>query len=370
MPDPAGRAADKPAARSADDPSNGRSASRPGTESAGDGWGSPVPAEYGSLRASRAPRSSHASPASVARSSRSSSTAASPLAALMRRIQGVGSPRGKGSRNGAGQRSRNGTAAQGAIAGKAAAASSSVATAAAAAGSSVAGAAAAAGSSVAGAAAAAGSSVAGAASAATASVRSLLAPSSESPPSAETATLSPMTGAAAPAELIPGLGGSEPPLSAAPGVVPTAGLPPGPAPALPPVRPTRRERREIAMLTAQRARSRATVRHIDIWTVIKVSVVFYLIVAIVIVAASLLLWYAADAFGTLPSLEKSIRTLFGLKSFKIHPGAVLGYTTLAGLVLTVAGAIANVLAALVYNLISDAVGGIRVELEAPRRRPE
>jgi hypothetical protein len=99
-----------------------------------------------------------------------------------------------------------------------------------------------------------------------------------------------------------------------------------------------------------------------------VSLVFYFIAAVVILAASLLLWYAADAFGTLPSIEKSIRTLFGLKSFKIHAGAVAGYMALAGLVLGVAGAIASILAALVYNLISDVVGGIRVELEAPRPR--
>ena len=121
-------------------------------------------------------------------------------------------------------------------------------------------------------------------------------------------------------------------------------------------------------MRAQKSRSRVVVRHLDIWTVVRVSVVFYVIAAIVIVAASLLLWYAADAFGTLPSIEKSIRTLFGLKSFHIHAGAVAGYMSLAGIVIAVTGAIFNVLAALVYNLISDVVGGVRVELELPRPR--
>ena len=339
MPEQAGRLPDRTVARPAADP-------------AVDGWGSPVPAEYGSLRATRAPRSAYANPASSARSTRGSASNSSVLA-LFRRLQGGGSPRGKSDlraksdprgksdRNGSGHKGRNGKAVQGAIAEKAAAATSTVA----------------------GAAAAATSTVAGAAAAATSSVRSLLAPSPESAPSTEFAP----SPASAPAPVAPAP--IEAPLSAAPGVVPTAGLPPGPAPAVRPTRSSRRERREEAFVTAQRSRSRATVRHIDIWTVIKVSVVFYLIAALVIVAAALLLWYAADAFGTLPSLEKSVRTLFGLKSFKVHAGAVLGYTTLAGLVLTVTGAIANILAALVYNLISDAVGGIRVELEAPRRRP-
>src|SRR6202034_335488 len=98
------------------------------------------------------------------------------------------------------------------------------------------------------------------------------------------------------------------------------------------------------------------IRHIDIFTVFRVSVVFYFIVAVVVVVASVLLYYAADTFGTLPSMEKSIRTLFDLKTFTIHPDVVAGYTALAGGVLALAGIFANMLAALIYNSIRDAVG--------------
>lgn len=135
-------------------------------------------------------------------------------------------------------------------------------------------------------------------------------------------------------------------------------------------RVTRKERRNASLLRAQQARSRATIRHLDIWTVVRVSLLFYLIVAIVVVAAAVLLWYAAQAFGTLPAMQKSIRTLFGLKSFVIHAKTVTIYMSLAGLVLAFAGAVANVLAAIMYNLIADVVGGVRIELEAQRPRVE
>ena len=117
----------------------------------------------------------------------------------------------------------------------------------------------------------------------------------------------------------------------------------------------------------RRTRSRMTVRHVSVVTVGKVSLIFYLLVVAVIVVASVLLWYAANAFGTLPSIEKSIKTLFDLKSFTLHPTTVAKYTAAAGGVIGVAGTIANILAALMYNLICDIVGGIRVDVEAEAR---
>lgn len=110
-------------------------------------------------------------------------------------------------------------------------------------------------------------------------------------------------------------------------------------------------------------RSRATIRHLDIMTVIRVSVIFWLVMLVALVVASVLLWTFADAFGSLPSIEKSVRTLFSLKSFTLHPSTIAMYTAAGGLVIAVAGILANIVLALIYNLIADVVGGVRVELE-------
>jgi hypothetical protein len=98
--------------------------------------------------------------------------------------------------------------------------------------------------------------------------------------------------------------------------------------------------------------------------VARVSLVFYFLVAIAVLVASVLLWYAANAFGSLTSIEKSVRTLFDLKSFTLHVGRVAEYTALGGLVLAVVGSLVNILAALTYNLICDIVGGFRIEVES------
>jgi hypothetical protein len=96
-----------------------------------------------------------------------------------------------------------------------------------------------------------------------------------------------------------------------------------------------------------------------VWSVAKVSIVFYLLILVAVVVASVMLWYVADAAGSLQSIEKSVRTLFSLSKFTLHPGAVALYTALGGAVLAVVGTLGNILGALMYNLISDLVGGIR-----------
>lgn len=120
----------------------------------------------------------------------------------------------------------------------------------------------------------------------------------------------------------------------------------------------RRPRRRVVP-----TRTRATVRHLRIASVVRVSIIFWLVMLAAVVVASVLLWTFADAFGSLPSIEKSIQTLFSLKSFKLHPGQVAFYTFLGGLVVSIAGVVANVLFALIYNLIADVVGGIKVDLD-------
>ncbi len=125
-----------------------------------------------------------------------------------------------------------------------------------------------------------------------------------------------------------------------------------------------RDRRRRSKRRAERVRSRVTIRHIDVLTVARVSLVFYFLVAIAVVVASVLLWYAANAYGSLTSIEKSVRTLFDLKTFTLHADRVAEYTAAGGLVLAMVGTLVNILAALTYNLICDIVGGVRIEVES------
>jgi hypothetical protein len=124
---------------------------------------------------------------------------------------------------------------------------------------------------------------------------------------------------------------------------------------VPQVKGQRRRRR-------QWAQSSRTVRHLNVWTVAKVSFIFYILFFGAVVVASVMLWYIANAVGAVQSIEKSVRTLFDLSKFTLHPSEVAAYTSAGGGVLAILGTLGNILAALMYNLISDLVGGIRFQV--------
>lgn len=105
-------------------------------------------------------------------------------------------------------------------------------------------------------------------------------------------------------------------------------------------------------------RSRQVIRHVSTITVLRVSFVFYLLGLIVVLMAGAALWNVASSLGTITSIDKSIRTLFDLKSFTLRPLPVLAYGAGIGGVLVVLGTLANVVVAVLLNLISDVTGGV------------
>ncbi len=121
----------------------------------------------------------------------------------------------------------------------------------------------------------------------------------------------------------------------------------------------------------QGRRVRRVIRRVDIWTVLRFSMLFYLSILLVSLVAGLLLWAAALATGVIDNIERFVTELFALESFSISGGLILKSCLVGGLVLVLLGTGANVLMAVIYNLTSDVVGGIEVTVleEEPVRRP-
>ncbi len=117
---------------------------------------------------------------------------------------------------------------------------------------------------------------------------------------------------------------------------------------------------------ARAATRRQVLRRVSVWSVVKVSLIFYILVLAVLLIIGVAIWNVASDFGVINSLDKLVRSLFALSSFKIRPLSALGWGTAAGAALCFLGVLVNVIAALLYNLISDVVGGIRVTLTADR----
>jgi hypothetical protein len=115
--------------------------------------------------------------------------------------------------------------------------------------------------------------------------------------------------------------------------------------------------------------SRVVVQHIAPTTVLKVSVLFYLSMSIALVAAGVLLWAGARGIGLIDNVEGFMDEV-GFTDFQIQAGPLLRAAVIGSAVLVVAGSLANLLMAVLYNLISDVVGGVKVLLaedpEAPK----
>ncbi len=111
---------------------------------------------------------------------------------------------------------------------------------------------------------------------------------------------------------------------------------------------------------------RQVVRRVSVWSVLKVSLIFYLLVLAVLVIAGVALWNVASDFGVINSLDKLVRSLFALTSFTLRPLTALAWGTAVGGGLCFLGVLVNVVVALLYNLISDVVGGVRVTLTADK----
>ena len=107
-------------------------------------------------------------------------------------------------------------------------------------------------------------------------------------------------------------------------------------------------------------RVRRLVRHIEPWSVLKIGLVFYLCVWGMSVIAFSMIWGAASDAGTIDKFESFIEQLFALETFEFNAEQIFRIFILGGLVMVVGGTAITVVLVVVFNLISDLMGGIRV----------
>ena len=125
------------------------------------------------------------------------------------------------------------------------------------------------------------------------------------------------------------------------------------------------EEADLGWLNRRRARvrrTRRTIRHVDPWSVLKVSVLLYACLYGATVLAGYLLWVAAVQSGVISNIESFIAEVGSYGTWEINGEEIFRRATIIGAVLFVAGVALNVLLTIVFNLISDLVGGVRVTL--------
>ncbi|MBW3537046.1 MAG: DUF3566 domain-containing protein [Actinobacteria bacterium] len=120
---------------------------------------------------------------------------------------------------------------------------------------------------------------------------------------------------------------------------------------------------------AQPRRGRRTVRKFDVWTVTRASLLLYLSLLIIFIVAGTMLWLIAGLTGTLDAIQDAIATTLAFDSFRFVGPQLLTGTVLIGLIMVLVGTGVNALIAVLYNLISEVVGGIDIHVEERDPRP-
>lgn len=105
---------------------------------------------------------------------------------------------------------------------------------------------------------------------------------------------------------------------------------------------------------------RRVIRHVDPWSVLTFSVIFHLCLFSALLLAGALVWSAAAASGTIENVESFVRDLGDYDTWEIQGDAVLRAGVIIAGMMTLASTVLVVLLTVVFNLISDLIGGIRV----------
>ena len=126
------------------------------------------------------------------------------------------------------------------------------------------------------------------------------------------------------------------------------------------------------MSLLRRARVRRThriLRHIDPWSVFKVSVLLYACLYVAVLAAGVLLWNAAQRSGLVDKVESFITEVGSYESWTIDGMVIFRRARIIGLIVATVGVAFNVVMAIMFNLISDLTGGVRVTVLEDERQP-
>ena len=116
-------------------------------------------------------------------------------------------------------------------------------------------------------------------------------------------------------------------------------------------------------------RFRQTVTKVDLWSVTKLSLCFYVSAMFVTVIALVALWSIADAAGIVKSVEKFIGDLLDSKNFHFLSAEVLRGAVLVGLVVVALQVVITVVAASFYNIFAELFGGIEITVKEEETPP-
>lgn len=140
-------------------------------------------------------------------------------------------------------------------------------------------------------------------------------------------------------------------------------------------RARKRHQRSVLLAAQESTRSdrryRQRIQRVDLWSVLKVSLCFYMAALAVTLVAGVVLWLIADNVGLIKDFESFMGHLLSSKNYKLVSAKLIAGSALVGMVLVALMTISTVIAAAFYNLFAELIGGVEVvvvEDEVDQRR--
>jgi hypothetical protein len=107
-------------------------------------------------------------------------------------------------------------------------------------------------------------------------------------------------------------------------------------------------------------RRRVTIRKVDPWSVLKLSLVFYFCALLVVMMGLVLFWAVINRVGLVDQVLGFLEDLQLVVT--IDGGMIARAVFLVGLLNVILWSAINVFLAFLYNLVADLIGGLRMTL--------
>jgi hypothetical protein len=115
---------------------------------------------------------------------------------------------------------------------------------------------------------------------------------------------------------------------------------------------------------------RRLIRHVDPWSMLKLSLLVSLCMWFMVMIAAVILWTVARNAGTIDSVEDFVNSSLSLQDWTLDGEFIFRQFGLVTLLLCLGFAAAVVIATLVFNLVSDIIGGVWISvIEEETARP-